>query len=395
MKKIRLQLALLFGLMVLAAVPVLADFTGSLDYTVGHLDINDTNPSGFNFRLGYDFENYAFGGDYTTAGSSFNLSDLWAGYRFYQAGSLSSMAYLAYSNLSADNYSGHGFTLGVGGIYVLDPQWTLEGRLGYSLLGGVTIRDSSAANDLTTFALQANYQLDPDWSLQARYRHYGFTGNGDSAANLYSAGVTYRFPLAKSAAVNPTEKRNSSDSQNGAPSKQDSSAAAPSEQPNPAPLNPLSDAPAPPDDSAGRPNQDNAVAAAEPAKPDIAALNQALQPIFFDFDRANLRPDQIAVLQRNLAILQENAGAGAALFLIIGGHADRKGAAAYNLKLSQRRAQAVKQWLVNQGIAPARITITAYGSKYPHQTTPGWKWESDRWVDILVSAEPPVSGGKK
>jgi outer membrane protein OmpA-like peptidoglycan-associated protein len=49
----------------------------------------------------------------------------------------------------------------------------------------------------------------------------------------------------------------------------------------------------------------------------------------------------------------------------VSGHTDNIGAPAYNLKLSDARAAAVKTWLVQQGVAPARITSRGYGDTRP------------------------------
>jgi outer membrane protein OmpA-like peptidoglycan-associated protein len=49
----------------------------------------------------------------------------------------------------------------------------------------------------------------------------------------------------------------------------------------------------------------------------------------------------------------------------IGGHTDNQGARGYNMKLSARRAEAVKAWLVAKGIAASRITTAGYGDTHP------------------------------
>jgi OOP family OmpA-OmpF porin len=60
--------------------------------------------------------------------------------------------------------------------------------------------------------------------------------------------------------------------------------------------------------------------------------------------------------------------------LIIAGHTDAQGSAQYNLQLSQRRAQSVKDYLVRRGIAARRLIARGYGETYPmaaNDTTDG------------------------
>lgn len=109
-------------------------------------------------------------------------------------------------------------------------------------------------------------------------------------------------------------------------------------------------------------------------------VGKQLLPVFFDFDRAELRPDQLANLESNLKALQENPE----WYVILGGHADERGSEEYNLGLTARRGQAVKDFLISRGIAAERIIIYAYGESYParegHNET---AWRYNRRVDIL------------
>ena len=81
----------------------------------------------------------------------------------------------------------------------------------------------------------------------------------------------------------------------------------------------------------------------------------------FDFDKANIKDEMIPAMEQALIFL-ENAPE---LIVEIGGHTDSVGSQAYNLKLSERRANAVKNWLVNRGIAPERLHAKGYGEDYP------------------------------
>jgi outer membrane protein OmpA-like peptidoglycan-associated protein len=83
--------------------------------------------------------------------------------------------------------------------------------------------------------------------------------------------------------------------------------------------------------------------------------------IHFDYDSDKIKPDSEPTLNEVLTLLQKEPN----LSLEIGGHTDTEGADAYNLDLSQRRAQSVVNWLLAKGIAPARLTAKGYGKTKP------------------------------
>ena len=91
------------------------------------------------------------------------------------------------------------------------------------------------------------------------------------------------------------------------------------------------------------------------------ACRVAVYGINFDFDRATLRPDSEPVLRQVLALFKSEGQ----LKAEIGGHTDNVGQAAYNLKLSAGRADAVKAWLVSNGVAAARLEARGYGDTQP------------------------------
>ncbi len=83
--------------------------------------------------------------------------------------------------------------------------------------------------------------------------------------------------------------------------------------------------------------------------------------VTFDFDKATLKPESEPVLTQVLGLFTGDGGFAAE----IGGHTDNVGAAAYNLKLSDARAAAVKAWLVGHGVAAARVSAKGYGDTKP------------------------------
>ena len=89
-----------------------------------------------------------------------------------------------------------------------------------------------------------------------------------------------------------------------------------------------------------------------------------LKNIFFDFDKATLRPESTNELQRLTKLLIDVP----TLKIEISGHTDSKGANDYNLALSDNRAKAVVNYLVKAGIAANRLTSKGYGEEQPIST---------------------------
>lgn len=99
------------------------------------------------------------------------------------------------------------------------------------------------------------------------------------------------------------------------------------------------------------------------AKPVIAAKKITVdQMIHFDFDKYNIRPDAAAILNDVAAILKANPQIKK---LRIESHTDAIGTDAYNMKLSQRRANSTRDFLVKQGVDPSRLEAVGYGKSRP------------------------------
>jgi outer membrane protein OmpA-like peptidoglycan-associated protein len=86
-----------------------------------------------------------------------------------------------------------------------------------------------------------------------------------------------------------------------------------------------------------------------------------LRNIYFDFDKATFRTESYTELNKLERMMAENPN----LKVEIAGHTDAVGTAAYNKLLSQRRAEAVKDFLTKKGIDPRRITAVGYGKTRP------------------------------
>lgn len=86
-----------------------------------------------------------------------------------------------------------------------------------------------------------------------------------------------------------------------------------------------------------------------------------IENIFYDFDKATLRPESKAALDEMIKMLNDNPN----VTIELGAHTDRKGTEKYNEGLAQRRAQSVVDYLIEGGIAPDRLEAKGYGESVP------------------------------
>ena len=91
------------------------------------------------------------------------------------------------------------------------------------------------------------------------------------------------------------------------------------------------------------------------------SINVTMKNIFFDFDKYELKPESFPELNRLVKLLKENKE----IKVRIEGHTDIVGTDAYNLTLSRKRAEAVRNYLVRHGISKKRIKVKGYGSSKP------------------------------
>jgi len=104
-------------------------------------------------------------------------------------------------------------------------------------------------------------------------------------------------------------------------------------------------------------------------------------PVYFEYDKSDIRPDQVARLQASARFLQQNAG----VQFTISGHADERGSQEYNIGLGDRRANAVRQYLIGQGVAAGRITTVSYGEERPVCTQSAEScWSQNRRAEFAM-----------
>jgi peptidoglycan-associated lipoprotein len=93
-------------------------------------------------------------------------------------------------------------------------------------------------------------------------------------------------------------------------------------------------------------------------------LNVAKQTgtiIYFDYDRAEIKPEFVAIVTAHAKYLN----ASATNKVRLEGHSDERGSREYNIGLGERRAQAVRRALMLQGVTEAQITTVSYGEERP------------------------------
>lgn len=104
----------------------------------------------------------------------------------------------------------------------------------------------------------------------------------------------------------------------------------------------------------------NAAAEAERQRFERAMVDLR-EPIYFDFDRSELRPEAREILRRKAEVLRSFPE----VRVRIEGHADERGTVEYNLALGERRADAARQFLIDLGLDSDRITTVSYGEERP------------------------------
>lgn len=104
------------------------------------------------------------------------------------------------------------------------------------------------------------------------------------------------------------------------------------------------------------------VVAQKPAPPPPPVKKKiVLRSVHFDFDKSNIRPDAVPVLDEAVNVLKDASTQA----VIVAGNTDSVGTDAYNMKLSRRRADSVRNYLVQHGIPAKRITVEAFGESKP------------------------------
>jgi peptidoglycan-associated lipoprotein len=109
-----------------------------------------------------------------------------------------------------------------------------------------------------------------------------------------------------------------------------------------------------------------------------------LDDVFFDLDKADLREDAKAPLQKDADWLKKWAST----MISVEGHCDSRGSAEYNLALGSRRATAVKDYLVSLGVTANRVTTISKGKETPFCTDESEAcWQQNRRGHFVITAK--------
>lgn len=129
------------------------------------------------------------------------------------------------------------------------------------------------------------------------------------------------------------------------------------------------------------PASDNSAAAIEAAR--SALVNTLAEQVYFEFNRSDIRPQDQAVLNAKVAILNRHPQ----VRIRISGHADERGSDEYNMVLGNQRALAAKAYLERQGIAGSRIDVISFGEERPADPSSNEAaWARNRRGEFEVTA---------
>lgn len=94
---------------------------------------------------------------------------------------------------------------------------------------------------------------------------------------------------------------------------------------------------------------------------ELRATDALQEPVYFEYDSDALSAEAEDQLRAKAEVLRANPG----MRLRIEGHTDERGSTEYNLALGQRRAEAVRTFMVNYGIPAARLAVISFGEERP------------------------------
>ena len=104
-------------------------------------------------------------------------------------------------------------------------------------------------------------------------------------------------------------------------------------------------------------------------------------PIYFDFDRYSIRPDMRSRMEHNAKVMLDHPD----IKVEIQGNCDERGTNEYNLALGEKRAKAARDYMVNMGVNPNRITIVSLGEEKPLDPRHNEEaWAKNRRDDFVI-----------
>jgi peptidoglycan-associated lipoprotein len=122
-------------------------------------------------------------------------------------------------------------------------------------------------------------------------------------------------------------------------------------------------------------------APAPPSLTEEQLFEQNVHDIFFDYDKADIRPEDAAVAQQDGTFLASHPN----MKIVIGGHCDERGSAEYNIALGQRRAESLQKALIADGVPSSSIRIVSYGKEKPFCTESNEQcWQQNRRDHLVL-----------
>lgn len=115
------------------------------------------------------------------------------------------------------------------------------------------------------------------------------------------------------------------------------------------------------DDAIGATVRPEDVPVESPRPTGLRPAGDKLLVVYFDFDRSEVRPDQLERIDVNLRYLRDTPKAK----VLVEGHCDERGTTEYNFVLGEKRARSVADYFISNGIAEDRIQILSKGEEYP------------------------------
>ncbi|MCB0368618.1 MAG: peptidoglycan-associated lipoprotein Pal [Bdellovibrionales bacterium] len=120
----------------------------------------------------------------------------------------------------------------------------------------------------------------------------------------------------------------------------------------------------------------------DPAGSDSGKI-EGLQTVHFGFDKSTLNSEARKTIQANVDWMKANAGTK----VQIEGHCDNRGSIEYNVALGERRANAVKDYMISLGVAPSRLSTISYGEEKPLESGDNEAaWAQNRRANFVPSA---------
>ena len=126
----------------------------------------------------------------------------------------------------------------------------------------------------------------------------------------------------------------------------------------------------------------SASSSAAAAKTESEKLAEVGNTVYFDFDSSELSENAQMTLNRQAAFLNVNP----TLVIVVEGHADERGTREYNLALGDRRATAVRDYLLAKGLNSARVRTVSYGKERPAaEGSTESVWEKNRRAATVLN----------